>query len=141
MKEIADEAAKQAAENERERLSGLAEAFPDNADFVAECVKDGSTVEQAKANRYDTVAEELKTANAEIDKLKKDASNGGKPDFIASDEDEGDDDPEENSVDARDAAGTKLWNADAELREEFGGKKSTFLADYRRNPDDYKPKK
>lgn len=137
-KEISEKAGEEAAAAERERLSGLAAAFPDNSDFVAECVEDGSTVEQAKAKRYDTVAEELKTANAEIDKLKKAVSNGGKPSFVASDEDEDDSDDEDDSVEALEAAGTKLWNADAELREEFNGKKSTFLADYRRNPDDYK---
>lgn len=137
-KEISEKASTKAAAAERERLAGLAAAFPDNSDFVAECVEDGSTVEQAKAKRYDTVAEELKTANAEIDKLKKAASNGGKPEFVASDDDDDEIDPEDDSIDARDAAGTKLWNASEELREEFNGKKSTFLADYRRNPEDYK---
>lgn len=137
-KEISEKASTEAAAAERERLAGLAAAFPDNSDFVAECVEDGSTVEQAKAKRYDTVAEELKTANAKVEELEKKQASGGKPNFIASDDDEDDGEEEDNSVDAREAAGTKLWNADAELREEFNGKKSTFLADYRRNPDDYK---
>jgi len=137
-KEISEKAGTEAAAAERERLSGLAAAFPDNADFVAECVNNELTVEQAKAKRYDTVAEELKTANAKVEELEAKQASGGKPNFLASDEDEDDGDEEDNSVDAKDAAGTKLWNADAELREEFNGKKSTFLADYRRNADDYK---
>ncbi len=134
---IEEDATKNATESERERIAGLTKAFAGTDDeFLQKCIESGATVEDAKAERYDTVVAALGKANEEIADLKKKQSNGGKPDFLASDED-GDTDGDD-SVDASEAAAMRIWNSSEDIREEFNGKKSTFLADYRRNPDDYK---
>ncbi len=133
VKEIQDSGKKAGAEEERTRLAGLTAAFPNDTAFISECMaKEGFSVTDAKAAKYDTLLAE----NGELQKKVTELTEKAKDptvEFAASDkEDKGaSKDSSGTSKSALEQEGSDLWNKSAALREEFNGNKAAFDVDWR----------
>jgi len=111
--------------------------FRDGLSFEAATAKHlnqlGARIEELETQlgERDTQIEQLETELAAA----KGQQRRKRPSFVASDAD--DEDFDDDDGDALSAAGEKLWKKSEQLRTEFDGNKAGFLADYRRNPNDY----
>jgi len=126
----------EATKANNERIAALATAFAGDAELLAKAISDPTmTVASVKAERFDALQAETAALKAENAKLKTEGVVGfapsDKPAPVAS---------QQNS-DAMAAEGLAIWNATESLREEFAGQQSAFIADFKRNPGDYRPKK
>lgn len=124
---------------ERDRVSALTVAFADEPTFLQAAIADPQmTVELAKAKKYD----ELKPAHAKLVEENAKLKTEGVVGFAAGDKPEatgpiGNSDPE-----ALEKEAVSLWNADAQLRAEFEGIYTAYLAGFKAEPHLYrKPKK
>ena len=75
---IQTKAGKEAVTKDRERLTALRVAFPDDPDFAMDQFEKGASVIEAKAGFADVLAERLKEANAQIPQKKANAD-GAEP--------------------------------------------------------------
>lgn len=123
---------------DRERLTALNAAFPEDPAFAMQSYTDGLSVEAAKAKRYGVIAPKVAALEAENKDLKAKVD-GNKVTLTLSDKNETS--LEGKTTDDVEAEALKIWEADADLRAEFGGEKSAFLAVFKRDPKGFRPKK
>jgi hypothetical protein len=120
---------------ENARVQGLIVAFASDPTFLQSCVADKTmTVEKAKAAQFDKVKAENDSLKATAVKTPKQPKVG----YASSDK------PAAKSgttpVGTEDAAreeAAAVWNANEQLRTEFGGQFNAFVADYKNHPEDY----
>lgn len=141
VQQIEDAGKKVGAEQERTRVAELTKVFGKEPDYLAECIgKEGFTVNDAKAGRYEALVAEVTGLKEENTKLRE-AAKEPKIEFAPSDEDktpaagqaEGN---KKSSVDEADKKSVELWNKHAKLREAFNNNKATFQALYRHDPEE-----
>jgi len=77
-KALADRAAQEAQDAERESLKAMLEAFPGREAFAAQCAAEGLTAEQAKARLADVLLEENAAKDKEIAELAEQAAEADK---------------------------------------------------------------
>lgn len=127
-----------AQKEDRERLTALQAAFKEDPTFAMEAFTAGLSVEAAKAKRYDAIAPkvaELEKQNGEL----KTQVEAGKVTITRKDQPETS--LEGKSTDEVEAEALKIWEADGDLRAEFGGEKSAFLAAFKHDPKEFRSKK
>lgn len=134
---VVDAIGQQAVNKDRERLTALQAAFADNPQLALDAFTKGWTVDQAKAAQYESL-------KAENEALKSRQSEDGNRQptvgYAATPEKESSAATSEDQVET---VAMAIWNRkeNQDLREEFAGNKSWFLADYKANPEEYSNRK
>ncbi len=121
-----------------ERIAALAKSFGDDKDLLAKAILDPTmTVQTVKAERYDAQQAQLATLQTENAKLKTEGvvgfAAGDKPGATAP---IGATDPE-----ALEKEAVAFWNGNADVRQEFEGIYTAFLAGYKAEPHLYRKSK
>lgn len=124
---------------DRKRLTALQEAFKEDPNFAMQAFTDGLSVDAAKAKRYDAIAPKVADLEKQVTDLK--AQVEGNKVNVTIKENTGSKDLTAKSTDEVEAEALKIWEGDENLRAEFGGEKSPFLAAFKRDPKNFRPKK
>lgn len=132
VEELQAKAAADALAADRKRRTDLDAAFADDLAYAAQAYAAGLSVNEAKAQRHDTIAAELVAVRKERDELKTRVE-AGKPHDVITDGNPEANDGGENSL----AEFEAMWSApaNAAIRESFGGNKKKFLTLAKHEPD------
>lgn len=128
----------EAKAEDRRRLTELQAAFKEDPNFAMEAFTAGLSVEAAKAKRYDAIAPKVTELEKQVSDLKAQVESGK---VTITRKDEGATSLEGKSTDDVEAEALKIWEADGDLRAEFGGEKGAFLAAFKRDPKEFRSKK
>lgn len=128
-----------AQQADRQRLVELQAAFPNDAGFALQSYTDGLSVEAAKAKRYDELAPKVSELEKKVGEMQQEIDSN-KVTVTVSDVDSKPNAKASQQGGDLETEGLKLWESDANLRNNFGGEKTAFLADFKRHPDEYRKK-
>lgn len=125
----------QATQANNDRVAALVAEFGDDKTFLAAAIKDPNmTVEKAKAQQFDALKASSAKLKAENETLKKQNVVG----FAPSDKPKAIGAVPANGAEAQEAAALDYWNNNEDIRVEFGGIYTDFLAGFKNCPEDYK---
>ena len=122
---------------DRQRLSDLRAAFKEDPDFAMEAFEAGLSIDAAKAKRYDAIAPKVADLQKQVNDLQA-AVDANKVAVTMTSQDGKQVDA--SGGDPLEAEAAKLWDGDQNLRNEFGGEKTAFLAGFKKNPALYRKK-
>ncbi|QDT95546.1 hypothetical protein [Gimesia aquarii] len=139
--EAAEKAKSEAKAESDKALSEMESAFPDDLEFAIQAHKEGLSVEQAKAKRYDDVVKENQTLKEENATLKKDDEEL-KVNFAPANEPNDSKTNESKSESEIDNDAASVWNnMSVDEKAEFGNIKTSFFTYYKKHPEEFSQKK